>query len=37
VKNKDKIKTPRQLGEWLWKEVHGPFVYVFLVLAMEVS
>ena len=26
-----------QLGEWLEEKVLGPFVYVFLVLAMEVS
>jgi hypothetical protein len=32
-----KGKTLRQLGEWLEKKVLGPFVYVFLILAMEVS
>jgi hypothetical protein len=31
-----KGKTLRQLGEWL-KKVLGPCVYVFLILAMEVS
>jgi hypothetical protein len=30
-------KTLQQLGEWLQKKVIGPFVYVFLILAMEVS
>jgi hypothetical protein len=37
VKNKYKGKTLGQLGEWLEKKVLGPFVYVFLILAMEVS
>jgi hypothetical protein len=37
VKNSTKGKTLRQLGEWLQKKVLGPFVYVFLILAVVVS
>jgi len=37
VKNKYKRKTLQQVGEELEKKVLGPFVYVFFILAMEVS
>jgi hypothetical protein len=36
-KTSAKGKTLLQLGEWLEKKVLGLFVYVFLILAMEVS
>ena len=36
VKNKYEGKTLRQLGKQLKKNVLGPFVYVFFILAMEV-
>jgi len=37
VKNKHKGKTLQQVGEELEKKMLGPFVNVFLILAMEVS
>jgi len=37
VKNKYKRKTLGQLGKELEKKMLGPFVYVFFILAMEVS